>query len=180
MSWASELAYVTSVMAALGAPAELDAREVTCMAQNIVHEAGRHEPRIGMAAIAHVMVNRRDSPKFPNSICRVLRDGVKAGGFPRVFGRCAFTWKCDTRPDHTPKGARFRDAITVSVDVIAGRIEDPTTGAVYYYNPSVVGERGPRWERNGHAVRIKTAEFPDGRIGTHRFLTLGKAPYWAR
>lgn len=180
MGWASELAYVTSVMAALGAPAGLDAREVTCMAQNIVHEAGRREPREGKIAIAHAMVNRRDSKRFPVTICRVLRQGVKAGGYPRVFGRCAFTWKCDTRPDRTPRGSKFRAAVAVSVAVLAGRTPDPTAGAVYYYNPRVVGRRGPRWERNGHAVRIRTAAYPDGQIGTHRFLRLGTRKYWAR
>ena len=48
--------------------------EVTCLAQNIYFEA-RSEPVAGMLAVGHVVLNRVASKRFPNTICKVVRQG---------------------------------------------------------------------------------------------------------
>ncbi|NNC72074.1 MAG: cell wall hydrolase, partial [Sphingomonadaceae bacterium] len=50
-----------------------DARddELHCLAKVILHES-RGEPRSGQLAVAQVVMNRVESPRFPNSICGVI------------------------------------------------------------------------------------------------------------
>ena len=51
-----------------GTPQNLD--EVYCMAQNVYFEA-RHESMIGKIAVAHVVMNRIEDKRWPNTVCGV-------------------------------------------------------------------------------------------------------------
>ena len=63
-------------------------KQWACLAEAIYFEA-RGEGVEGQFAVAEVILNRVDSPKFPNSICKVVRQGT---------GRkhaCQFSYNCD-------------------------------------------------------------------------------------
>lgn len=63
-------------------------KEVRCLAHNIYFE-GRSESVIGQLAIAHVTLNRVESPLFPPNVCDVVRE--------RNTRTCQFSWWCDSR-----------------------------------------------------------------------------------
>ena len=48
--------------------------ELACMAKNIYFE-GRAEPMVGKIAIVHVVLNRIEDSRFPNTICEVVKQG---------------------------------------------------------------------------------------------------------
>ena len=75
--------------------------EITCLAQNIYFEA-RSEPVAGMLAVGHVVLNRVASDRFPDTVCKVIRQGGE-----RRRHRCQFSWWCDGRSDkpHNEVGA---------------------------------------------------------------------------
>ena len=59
--------------------------EILCLAQNIYFES-RDQPREGMIAVGLVTLNRVESKKFPNTVCRVTRQ--------KKNNVCQFTWYC--------------------------------------------------------------------------------------
>ncbi len=108
--------------------------EITCLAQNIYFEA-RSEPVDGMLAVGHVVLNRVASKKFPNSVCKVVRQGGE-----RRRNRCQFSWWCDGRSDEPRNKVSWNTARLIAWFVYNGQTQDPTGGALWYHadyvNPS--------------------------------------------
>jgi hypothetical protein len=127
---------------------ELEA-SVRCLALNIYHEA-RAEPEKGQLAVAAVTLNRVASPAFPNSVCKV----VKQGGKKR--NGCQFSWWCDRHPDEPREAEAWHRALELSRKALSGEINDPTDGALYYHATRVK----PRWARSFART---------GKIGRHLF-----------
>ena len=71
--------------------------ETYCMALNIYYEA-RGEGWKGKAAVAHVVQNRVEHPKYPNTVCGVVLQSRKWNGIV-VRDKCQFAWYCDGRSD---------------------------------------------------------------------------------
>ena len=165
-----------------GTPQNLD--ELYCMSQNIYFEA-RHESMIGKIAVAHVVMNRIEDKGFPNTVCKVVKQGPikeswktrKDPTLPkeeRIYwprrDRCQFSWYCDghrdmlwvTYKDGTiiaQNMTAWRDSIHVALFVINDKyIMDPTDGATFYYNPHIAD---PSW-----AGRYTETAM----IGNHRFM----------
>lgn len=101
---------------AINVPAGFSENDIQMMAQTVYGEA-RGEPYIGQVAIAAVIINRLNSPIFPNTVAGI------------IFEPQAFTAVSDgqiyNQPDETARKA--------VLDAINGH--DPTGGAVYYFNP---------------------------------------------
>ncbi len=132
-------AYVLAASLALGAaelPQQPDPSDVACLALNVYHEA-RGESAKGQAAVAHVTLNRARSPRYPAGICEVVTQ-------QRRKGVCQFSWYCDAASDAPRETAAFDRAIAISLDVLAGRRADPTSGALYFVARNV---RQPDWTR---------------------------------
>ncbi len=87
------------------------------LASLIWHEA-RGEPFEGQIAVGAVVLNRVDDPRFPDSILGVV---TQPGQFPFSLEQLQ-----RTRPDAWAYAAADR--------ALAG--EDPTGGALYFYNPA--------------------------------------------
>lgn len=83
-----------------------------------VHGEARGEPYIGQVAVAAVILNRVDSPQFPNSIAGVI---YQPGAFTAVTDGQIYL----DPGDSAQKAAR---------DALNGW--DPSGGALYYYNPA--------------------------------------------
>lgn len=98
------------------APAGLSENDITLLSQAVYGEA-RGEPYEGQVAVAAVILNRLESPSFPNTISGV------------IFEPLAFTAVADGQiwlePNETARKA--------VMDAINGM--DPSENATYYFNP---------------------------------------------
>ena len=84
---------------------------------NAVYGEARGEPYVGQVAVAAVILNRVNSPSFPNTISGVIFE-------PRAFTAVA-DGQIWLTPNETAKKA--------VIDAINGW--DPTGNAIYYFNP---------------------------------------------
>lgn len=82
-----------------------------------VHAEARGEPYVGQVAVAAVILNRVDSPEFPNTISGV------------IYQPWAFTAVHDGQINLEPN----ESAYSAAKDALNGW--DPTYGCLYYYNP---------------------------------------------
>jgi spore germination cell wall hydrolase CwlJ-like protein len=123
--------------------------EVKCLAEALYFEA-RGETVKGQVAVAEVILNRRDSGLYPNTVC-----GVVAQGAGRHRG-CQFSYKCDGHADTIRERAAYGEVSKIAAAMLAGAPRALTGGALYYHNGSV----RPSWSRR-FALTAK--------IGTHRF-----------
>jgi spore germination cell wall hydrolase CwlJ-like protein/FtsZ-binding cell division protein ZapB len=99
--------------------------------RTLVFEASG-ETEIGMAAVAHVILNRKRSGRWGHKIQDVVT-------YPQQFE----PWM--TRKDDieklSPSDPRYLKAAVIADGVLAGLISDPTAGATHFLNPIVVRQR---------------------------------------
>lgn len=130
--------------------------QLRCLALNIYWEA-RSESIPGQLAVAAVTLNRVQNPRFPSSVCDVVRQG---GEIRRH--RCQFSWWCDGKKDEPVNADAWRRATTLARLISAGVIADPTDGALWYHADYVT----PKWA---------AAKEPVAKIGRHIFYTVPQA-----
>ena len=109
-----------------------------CMAQNIYHEA-RGEPMFAQIAVAKVVMNRVNDPRFPGTVCAVIKQG---GEWPHHA--CQFSWWCDGRSDAILDQRAMSNMRTLAREVLLGYHDDPTDGAMWYHAKTVA----PDWRRD--------------------------------
>ncbi len=120
-----------------------------CLTEALYFEA-RGETVRGMFAVAEVILNRVDDPRYPNSVCGVVNQGTG-----KKF-RCQFTYTCDGRPENmADKRARERVGKVARIMLDGGQ-RALTSGATHYHTKAVK----PKWSR----VFPRTAT-----IGYHHF-----------
>ena len=131
-----------------------DAREMRCLALNIYFEA-RSEPTDGQLAVAFVTMNRVESRRYPDTICRV------------VWQKRQFSWTHDGKSDRPREQyawkraqmiARFIFTKYTALPEKVRRTMDRTNGALHYYAPKLAN---PYW------ARAKEVTFS---VGGHVFL----------
>lgn len=98
-----------------------------CLALNVYHEA-RSEPLQGQAAVAHVVLNRVASGRWPDDVCSVIHQGYEKGMF-----KCQFTWYCDGKPDEPTEILAWAKSVLVANQVLTGVVPDVTNGATHYH-----------------------------------------------
>ena len=121
-----------------------------CLALNVYHEA-RSEDINGQYAVAHVVMNRVQSDKFPDDTCSVIHQGYEKGKH-----KCQFSWYCDGKSDtpHDPEAWAW--SVLVAYDVLQGRMPDITDGSTHYHATYV----NPYWTKHLNKM---------GQIGGHIF-----------
>ncbi len=120
-----------------------------CLTEALYFEA-RGETVRGMFAVAEVILNRVDDPRYPGSVCGVVNQGTG-----QKF-RCQFTYTCDGRPENmNDKRARERVGKVARI-MLDGADRPLTDGATHYHTKAVK----PKWSR----VFPRTAT-----IGYHHF-----------
>ena len=141
--------------------------QIECMAKNIFFEAGNQE-LAGKIAVAHVVINRVESDRYPNTICGVIYDAQvskwhkeNTGKIVPLRDRCQFSWYCDGQPDVIPPGTSWENALAVAEEIGTNFYNDElgvdiTDGAMYYHATYVK----PYWAKS--MTRI-------ARIGDHIF-----------
>lgn len=101
-----------------GGSGQYTSSDLYLLARCIYAEA-RGESYTGQVAVGAVVLNRVDSPDFPNTIAGV------------IYQKNAFTAVNDGQINLTPD----QKAINAATDAMNGW--DPTYGCLYYYNPAV-------------------------------------------
>lgn len=117
---------------------EPDEKEMELLARAVYSEA-RGEPTEGQVAVAAVILNRLEDGQFPNTISGV------------IFQPRAFTAVADGQFWYTPNQKSF-EAVEQAL-----KGEDPSDGALYYYNPA---KATSRWIFSRTVIK---------RIGRHLF-----------
>ncbi|MCA0922113.1 cell wall hydrolase [Pseudooceanicola nanhaiensis] len=123
--------------------------EWQCLSEALYFEA-RGESVKGQFAVAEVILNRVDSPDFPNTVCGVVKQGTG-----RKYA-CQFTYTCDGKSDAIREPKAYVNVGKVAEAILAGAPRELTGGATYYHTRAV----NPKWSRKF----AKTAT-----IGVHFF-----------
>ena len=121
----------------------------SCLTEALYFEA-RGETVRGMFAVAEVILNRVDDPRYPGSVCGVVNQGTG-----KKF-RCQFTYTCDGRPENMSDKRAYERVGKVARIMLDGADRKLTSGATHYHTKAVK----PKWSR----VFPRTAT-----IGYHHF-----------
>lgn len=110
-----------------------DRRADRCLAQAVYFEA-RSEPLDGQLAVANVVLNRVNSPSWPNDVCAVVFQNE------HWRNRCQFSFACDGLSDRPKDAGAWQTARAVSTIALAGAWPDQTGNSTHYHavyvNPS--------------------------------------------
>ena len=132
--------------------------QIVCLAQNIYHEA-RNESTAGKIAVANVVMNRKNSDAFPNTVCEVVYEGPHytnaQGNMIPYKHRCQFSWYCDGKSDKILNQKKY-DELYILANFVYKNNVDLTDGALFYHADYVE----PEWSK-----RLKVT----AKIDTHIF-----------
>nr|WP_309503663.1 cell wall hydrolase [uncultured Roseovarius sp.] len=123
--------------------------EWRCLSEALYFEA-RGESVKGQFAVAEVILNRVDSPNYPDTICGVVHQGTG-----RKY-QCQFTYTCDGHKEVIAEPRAFERVGKIAKIMVKGAARPLTKGATHYHTRAV----SPRWAR----VFPRTAS-----IGVHHF-----------
>jgi len=128
---------------------QVDPMELECMSKNIYFEAST-ESTAGKIAVGQVVLNRKDSISFPNTVCDVVYEGKHyKSGFP-VRDRCQFSWYCDGKHDRPFRGKLWENSVELAKFLLeTDDLVDITDGATFYHADYI---SAPRWT----TTKIKT------------------------
>ena len=120
-----------------------------CLTEALYFEA-RGESLSGVVAVAEVILNRVDSPDYPDSVCGVVRQGGEG------LHDCQFTYRCDGRAEAIGEAAAWEAMGRVASYMLNGAPRNLTGGATHYHTLAV----NPSW----------ASRFPrTATIGFHHF-----------
>ena len=119
-------------------PAAKGGPEFECLATALYFEA-RGEGIKGQAAVAEVILNRVESPTFPQTICGVVNQGNSRG--------CQFSFTCDGRPENIRDRGAWTVAGKIARAMIDGAPRKLTDGATYFHTPAVKPSWAKRFEK---------------------------------
>ena len=136
---------LTATDAAAGPkPESVGARDLTCLALSVYHEA-RNQPLQGQLAVAHVVLNRLEESRRPATICGIV---YKSGEF-------SWTHFDSARQQPTDETA-WEIARAVAEAALAAPDDDPVGGSTFFHAVWV----SPSWA----SAMVRVA-----RIGDHVF-----------
>lgn len=129
---------VNTAIASRSVGADILREDIELLAR-IIHAEARGESFEGQVAVGAVVLNRVSHPDFPKSIREVV---YQSGQFSAVK---------DKQIELTPNSKAYQAAQAA----LEG--QDPSNGAIYYYNPKIATDR---WIRTRSIIRS---------IGNHKF-----------
>ena len=111
-----------------------------CLALNVYHEA-RDQSTAGQVAVAQVVINRVNDERFPDSVCKVVKQPGQ------------FSWLWDKKSNKPYEEKAWDKSLVVARTVYDGKTVDITDGATYYHANYVT----PSWAKK----RTKTVRIDD-------------------
>jgi N-acetylmuramoyl-L-alanine amidase len=139
---AAPLHQTLAAMIAVRAAAQPANAEQACLATAVYFEA-KGEPLKGQLGVAHVILNRAHSGRFPRSVCGVVR---QPGQFSFVHG--------GRLPAIGHSGSQWRTAVAIASIALSGAAPAPAPKALFFHARYVA----PGW----HLTRVAA-------IGNHVF-----------
>ena len=100
---------------------------VQCMAEAIEHEAG-NQPLLGKLAVGVVIKNRQKDPRWPDTICEVVRQGHFLTG-RLALNVCQFSFWCDGRLEKAGEESMILARLILDSDL---EIEGLTSATHYH------------------------------------------------
>jgi spore germination cell wall hydrolase CwlJ-like protein len=91
--------------------------EILCLSQVMFGEA-RGEPDIGKVAVAYTVINRKADPKYPKSICEIMKQPFQYQ-FINDYG--------------IPSQTQVAYLMPLAEAILNGRVDDPTKGAKWFH-----------------------------------------------
>ena len=134
------------------AETKISQSELDCLAKALYFEA-RGEPAAGQRAVAEVILNRVDSPRYPSTVCGVV---TQSGG-----GGCQFSYQCSGQSLAIREKSAFNRVNRIALEALSGAPRDLTDGATHFHTRRV----NPSWSRRF----VRTAQ-----IGHHIFYRQGQ------
>ena len=126
--------------------------ELKCLSEALYFEA-RGEQIEGQIAVADVIINRKESKRFPNTICGVVSEGS------HKRNACQFSYNCDGKLETITEKKIYERILKLSQMLLEPSARFLTSGATFYHSKLV----SPSWSKKF----IKTNE-----IGNHVFYKL--------
>jgi len=143
---------ITLMMMTVSAKAD----NFNCLVEAVYHEA-RSESLLAMLSVANVILTRKESSNYPDTICKVVHQGKYWKGNP-IKNKCHFSYWCDGRPERFTDIAGLIKSINVSEMALKGIQIKQTVGATHYHASYVT----PSWASDPHFKAL-------GSIGKHLF-----------
>lgn len=140
---------VLNTTAMASGPAATGGPQWSCLAEAIYFEA-RGEPVDGQVAVAEVILNRVDSDRYPDEICKVVNQGTGR------INACQFSYTCDGVPEQIADQDAWKTAGRVARRLLDGAPRLLTQDATHYHADYV----DPHWA----TVYPRTAQ-----VGRHIF-----------
>ena len=133
---------------------------IVCLAKNAYFEA-RNQSVLSQIAVSQVVMNRVQSPDFPNTVCGVVYEAQLSKWYKEKMDKevplkhkCQFSWYCDGKADIITDIDSYKIALAVAHQVLSKyTMHDVTDGAVFYHAYYV----NPRWAKE----KIKTVVHED-------------------
>lgn len=115
-------------------PVPRGGKQWSCLSQALYFEA-RGEKVEGVFAVAEVILNRVDDPRYPSTVCDVVNQGTGE------LNRCQFSYTCDGRPETIVDTRAYIRMGKIAQVMIDGARRPLTKGATHYHTKSVK----PKW-----------------------------------
>lgn len=135
-------------------PFKLPQNQFDCLVTTLYHEA-RGEPAEGVLAVAKVVLNRMESPRYPKSVCGVVKQQLVRGIWQFSF------WKEKhllTQPVDKESWKKMQKIAQQAVNLHYAGF-DVIDNSMYYYNPDVAN---PKWAKSKKLKFVR-------KIGKHKF-----------
>ena len=132
-----------------GLPRFQGGKEWKCLADALYFEA-RGEQIEGQVAVADVIINRKNSSQFPDTICGVVSEGA------HKRHACQFSYNCDGKLELIYDKKTYRRIVKLSSMILNGAFSDVTNGATFFH----ASEVSPSWSKKFKKTR---------KIGRHIF-----------
>ncbi|MFL2800387.1 MAG: cell wall hydrolase [Paracoccaceae bacterium] len=124
-------------------------REMKCLSEALYFEA-RGEQIEGQIAVADVIINRKNSNRFPSTICGVVSEGS------HKKHACQFSYNCDGKLELIYDKKTYSRIVKLSSMILNGAFSDVTNGATFFH----ASEVSPSWSKKFQKTK---------KIGRHIF-----------
>ena len=118
--------------------------QLECLAKNIYFES-RNQSDLGQIAVSHVVLNRVNDPRYPNTICAVVHEGKRNKLGLMIRNRCQFSWYCDGISDEPKNSIMWSKSHLIAYEsiVLYEKFKDITNGSTHYHSTNV----NPSWAK---------------------------------
>jgi spore germination cell wall hydrolase CwlJ-like protein len=142
-------------------PNSVDPKELLCLARNIFYESGG-EPEAGKIAVGVVTLNRVEDPRFPKTVCEVVKQKTRVNRTLKVENKpvtvkktvCQFSWVCEvTKRINKETDERWTESLDVAQRLLEGEHDThkEKLGDILYFHATYVN---PMWVGLKRTIKI--------------------------